>query len=106
MVPLLCSNKDVCVEACTGSGKTLAFVLPAVEILLRSEADQPFKKHEVPPSRSRHSLHRICGATTRISAPPGAIRCTLRRYATQALQSTPLGACCRWARWLCRPHAS
>ena len=32
-IPLLCSYKDVAVDAATGSGKTLAFVVPLVEIL-------------------------------------------------------------------------
>ncbi|KAG2406729.1 DEAD-box ATP-dependent RNA helicase [Vigna angularis] len=35
-IPLLCSFKDVAVDAATGSGKTLAFVIPLVEILRRS----------------------------------------------------------------------
>lgn len=35
-IPLLCSHKDVAVDAATGSGKTLAFVIPFVEILRRS----------------------------------------------------------------------
>ncbi|GAB4831981.1 DEAD-box ATP-dependent RNA helicase 18 [Ancistrocladus abbreviatus] len=34
-IPLLCSYKDVAVDAATGSGKTLAFVVPLVEILRR-----------------------------------------------------------------------
>ncbi|KAM1162532.1 hypothetical protein ACFX13_001585 [Malus domestica] len=34
-IPLLCSFKDVAVDAATGSGKTLAFVVPMVEILRR-----------------------------------------------------------------------
>ena len=38
-IPLLCSHKDVSVEACTGSGKTLAFVLPMVEILARARKE-------------------------------------------------------------------
>lgn len=29
-IPLLLTNKDVCVKACTGSGKTLAFVVPLI----------------------------------------------------------------------------
>ena len=44
-IPLLCSHKDVAVEACTGSGKTLAFVLPMVEILWRCV--KTMKRHEV-----------------------------------------------------------
>ena len=39
VVPLLCSHKDVSVEACTGSGKTLAFVLPMIEILARAKRE-------------------------------------------------------------------
>lgn len=34
-IPLLCSHKDVAVDAATGSGKTLAFVVPVVEIIRR-----------------------------------------------------------------------
>ncbi|CAN1183403.1 DEAD-box ATP-dependent RNA helicase 18 [Linum perenne] len=44
-IPLLCSYKDVAVDAATGSGKTLAFVVPLVEILRRTS---PLPKpHEV-----------------------------------------------------------
>ncbi|KAL5974937.1 hypothetical protein ACLOJK_031613 [Asimina triloba] len=43
-IPLLCSFKDVSVDAATGSGKTLAFVVPIVEIL-RRVADAP-KLHQ------------------------------------------------------------
>ncbi|XP_043697631.1 DEAD-box ATP-dependent RNA helicase 18 [Telopea speciosissima] len=44
-IPLLCSFKDVTVDAATGSGKTLAFVVPLVEILRRS-SERP-KPHQV-----------------------------------------------------------
>ncbi|KAK7379402.1 hypothetical protein VNO80_04861 [Phaseolus coccineus] len=44
-IPLLCSFKDVAVDAATGSGKTLAFVVPLVEILRRS-CSHP-KSHQV-----------------------------------------------------------
>ncbi|CAN1295456.1 DEAD-box ATP-dependent RNA helicase 18 [Linum perenne] len=44
-IPLLCSYKDVAVDAATGSGKTLAFVVPLVEILRRTSP--PPKPHEV-----------------------------------------------------------
>ncbi|ABP00873.1 predicted protein, partial [Ostreococcus lucimarinus CCE9901] len=44
-VPLLCSHKDVSVEACTGSGKTLAFVLPMIEILARAKRE--LKRYQV-----------------------------------------------------------
>ncbi|XP_055804025.1 DEAD-box ATP-dependent RNA helicase 18 [Solanum dulcamara] len=44
-IPLLCSYKDVTVDAATGSGKTLAFVLPVVEILRRSSSNP--KPHKV-----------------------------------------------------------
>ncbi|XP_057980666.1 DEAD-box ATP-dependent RNA helicase 18 [Malania oleifera] len=40
-IPLLCSFKDVAVDAATGSGKTLAFVVPLVEILRRSSSPKP-----------------------------------------------------------------
>lgn len=36
VVPLFLKNKDVLVEACTGSGKTLAFLIPMVEMCLRT----------------------------------------------------------------------
>lgn len=45
-IPLLCSFKDVAVDAATGSGKTLAFVVPLVEILRRSCSSTP-KPHQV-----------------------------------------------------------
>ncbi|XP_022764967.1 DEAD-box ATP-dependent RNA helicase 18 isoform X2 [Durio zibethinus] len=45
-IPLLCSFKDVAVDAATGSGKTLAFLVPIVEILRRSSASPP-KRHQV-----------------------------------------------------------
>ncbi|KAJ6822901.1 DEAD-box ATP-dependent RNA helicase 18-like [Iris pallida] len=45
-IPLLCTHKDVSVDAATGSGKTLAFVLPLVEILRRSSPTPP-KPHQV-----------------------------------------------------------
>ncbi|XP_068642560.1 DEAD-box ATP-dependent RNA helicase 18 [Aristolochia californica] len=44
-IPLLCSFKDVAVDAATGSGKTLAFLVPLVEILRRS-AESP-KPHQI-----------------------------------------------------------
>ncbi|XP_041991499.1 DEAD-box ATP-dependent RNA helicase 18-like [Salvia splendens] len=43
-IPLLCTYKDVAVDAATGSGKTLAFLLPLVEILRRAA---PPKPHQV-----------------------------------------------------------
>lgn len=43
-IPLLCSYKDVAVDAATGSGKTLAFVVPLVEIIRRAA---PPKPHQV-----------------------------------------------------------
>ncbi|KAF8115188.1 hypothetical protein N665_0029s0033 [Sinapis alba] len=45
-IPLLCSYKDVVVDAATGSGKTLAFVLPLIEILRKSTSYPP-KPHQV-----------------------------------------------------------
>lgn len=44
-VPLLCSFKDVAVDAATGSGKTLAFIVPVVEILRRASCSP--KSHQV-----------------------------------------------------------
>ncbi|EFJ12594.1 hypothetical protein SELMODRAFT_123861 [Selaginella moellendorffii] len=44
-IPLLCSFKDVAVDAATGSGKTLAFVVPVVEILRRLAT--PLRRNEV-----------------------------------------------------------
>ncbi|XP_060675610.1 DEAD-box ATP-dependent RNA helicase 18 isoform X2 [Ziziphus jujuba] len=44
-IPLLCSFKDVAVDAATGSGKTLAFVVPIVEILRRASTAP--KLHQV-----------------------------------------------------------
>lgn len=40
-IPLLCSHKDVAVDAATGSGKTLAFVVPLVEIIRACPAPKP-----------------------------------------------------------------
>lgn len=81
VVPLLCSNKDVSVEACTGSGKTLAFLLPLVELLRRAHAETALKKHDV----------RRLSVSSRSSA---------RARLTPAL---PLH---RWLRWSSRPPAS
>ncbi|ERN20542.1 hypothetical protein AMTR_s00068p00202400 [Amborella trichopoda] len=44
-IPLLCSYKDVAVDAATGSGKTLAFIVPVIEILRRIY--EPSKPHQV-----------------------------------------------------------
>lgn len=46
-IPLLLGHKDVAVDAATGSGKTLAFLIPFVEIVMRSCAVSPPKKHQV-----------------------------------------------------------
>jgi ATP-dependent RNA helicase DDX55/SPB4 len=67
VIPLLCTNKDVAVEACTGSGKTLAFILPLVEILRRAGAEAPLRKHE---ACARARLH------TRMRTPPAAAPAT------------------------------
>lgn len=40
-------HKDVVVEAITGSGKTLAFVVPILEILLKRNRSEKFKKHDI-----------------------------------------------------------
>ncbi|KAJ1606195.1 putative RNA SFII helicase Spb4p [Cryptosporidium canis] len=36
-IPELLTHKDVAVEACTGSGKTMSYLVPVVEILLKSK---------------------------------------------------------------------
>lgn len=46
-IPILCSYKDVAIDAAIGSGKTLAFVVPLVEILRRSSTSP--KHHQVNP---------------------------------------------------------
>lgn len=47
-IPLFMSNKDVAVEAPTGSGKTLSFILPVLQILLKSHQNgQSLKENEV-----------------------------------------------------------
>ena len=37
VLPLFLTHKDVCVRAATGSGKTLAYLVPLVEMMLRSD---------------------------------------------------------------------
>ncbi|KAH7314717.1 hypothetical protein KP509_21G017700 [Ceratopteris richardii] len=44
-IPLLCTHKDVAVDAATGSGKTLAFLIPTTEILRRIQS--PLGSHQV-----------------------------------------------------------
>ena len=39
-IPQLLSNRDVVVEACTGSGKTLAYLLPTIQILVRTKGER------------------------------------------------------------------
>ena len=46
-IPLFLSNKDVAVEACTGSGKTLAFLIPIVEMMLRSAEPVPEGRYRI-----------------------------------------------------------
>lgn len=46
-IPLLSGNKDVAAEAVTGSGKTLAFLIPLLELILKREANNQWKKNEV-----------------------------------------------------------
>lgn len=40
-------HKDVVVEAVTGSGKTLSFVVPIIEIMLKRNQNEKFKKHDI-----------------------------------------------------------
>ena len=47
VIPLFLSNKDVAVEACTGSGKTLAFLIPIVELILRTHESIPEGRYRV-----------------------------------------------------------
>ena len=47
VIPLFLSNKDVAVEACTGSGKTLSFLIPIVEMILRSAEAIPEGRYRV-----------------------------------------------------------
>lgn len=56
-IPLLCSYKDVAVDAATGSGKTLAFLVPMVEILRR--AADPLKSFQVSAHSSLAILERL-----------------------------------------------
>jgi len=44
-IPLFLTHKDVCVKAATGSGKTLTYLIPLLEMILRS--DPPKKKREI-----------------------------------------------------------
>ena len=41
VIPLFLSNKDVAVEACTGSGKTLSFLIPIIEMIMRTSDPVP-----------------------------------------------------------------
>jgi ATP-dependent RNA helicase DDX55/SPB4 len=41
------SCKDVAAEAVTGSGKTLAFIIPILELLLKRQKENKWKKNEV-----------------------------------------------------------
>ena len=47
VIPLFLSNKDVAVEACTGSGKTLSFLIPIVEMILKSQEAIPEGRYRV-----------------------------------------------------------
>lgn len=49
-IPLLCTYKDVAVDAATGSGKTLAFVVPLVEILRRAGPPKPHQVSKFTPN--------------------------------------------------------
>ena len=47
VIPLFLNNKDVAVEACTGSGKTLCFLIPVVEMILRSSEPIPEGRYRI-----------------------------------------------------------
>ena len=47
VIPLFLNNKDVAVEACTGSGKTLCFLIPIVEMILKSAEQVPEGRHRI-----------------------------------------------------------
>ena len=46
VIPLLLSNKDVCVKACTGSGKTLAFVVPLIQMAMKLCQERKLRNDE------------------------------------------------------------
>lgn len=41
------SCKDIAAEAVTGSGKTLAFIVPLLELMVRRQKDNSWKKTEI-----------------------------------------------------------
>ena len=46
-LPLFMRNKDVIVEAVTGSGKTLGFLLPTLQILIKSKLENELRMHSI-----------------------------------------------------------
>lgn len=62
MLPLFLTHKDVCVKAATGSGKTLAYLIPLIEMMLRSNP----KKREIggivvcPTRELAVQVHQVC----------------------------------------------
>ncbi|KAJ8764122.1 hypothetical protein K2173_005028 [Erythroxylum novogranatense] len=78
-IPLLCSYKDVAVDAATGSGKTLAFVVPLVEILRRScSAPKPHQVMGLIISPTRELSTQICNVAQTFFA-------TLQNYKSMLL---------------------
>lgn len=46
-IPLMLKAKDVIVEAKTGSGKTLAFIIPLVQMILKTDKETSIEPHKV-----------------------------------------------------------
>lgn len=77
-IPLLLTHRDVTVRALTGSGKTLSYLVPALELILRSGdgsggANEGVKVLVMVPTRELcHELAAVCGTFTATAglAPP------------------------------------
>ena len=69
-IPLLLTNKDVCVQAVTGSGKTLAFVIPVIELTLR----------HLPPVKKRQITSIVVSPTRELAAQTHAVFRTFTRH--------------------------
>ncbi|XP_057826650.1 DEAD-box ATP-dependent RNA helicase 18 [Cryptomeria japonica] len=77
-IPLLCSYKDVSVDAATGSGKTLAFVVPLIEILRRlTDPLKPYQVAAVIISPTRELASQIYHVTEPFVSTLSNIKCML-----------------------------